>query len=488
MNASAGAWGLSGLLLASAVLASCGSVIAIQEGSSSTTSSSSTGGAGAASSSSSVTTGSGGGGGASSASSSASTGSGGSGGGGGASGASSSASAGSGGAGGGASSASSSASAGGGPPGATEAVAYGIDTAHTGSQSGEMIYPPFQQRWAVTLGKFISYPIIASGRVFVTVRPAVGNSGTSLYALDLQSGAILWGPVAIDGTFWQSNAAYEGGRVFVLNDTAKLRAFDATNGAELWQTLVGGSFAGSAPTARGGRVYISNASFSLSNGTVAALDAGSGQILWSATVTGGDNSSPAVTDTGVYVSYGCNQVYDFNPVTGAQIWHHQTSPCSGDGGFTPVLFGGKLYARDLSLSNLVLDSLTGSVLGSFATTSSSLGVRSPAFHGTRGFFVVDGGLVAKDVTTLAPVWTFPVNNAQVLTAPIVVNGVVYVLASSGMLYGLAESDGSMVWSIDTGGPFTPVDEYNLNLHPLSGLAAAAGALVVPAGPKLIAYW
>lgn len=461
-SSSASAGGAATATSSSTVTASSGGMGGVGTTSTSSgvaTSSAGSGGAGTTSTSSSAATGSGGSGTASASSSSTSASSTGSGG---------------------------SPGTGGGPTG-TEAVAYGIDAAHTGAQPGETIFPPFQQRWAVTLGQFVSYPVIAGGRVFVTVRKAGTNSGTSLYALDQQTGAIAWGPIVISGTFWQSNAAYDSGKVFVQSDSGQLRAFDAVSGAQLWMANIGGMFTsiGSPPTARAGRVYMSVGG---SIGSVSAIDEGNGQVVWSATVTNGMNSSPVVTDTGIYVSYDCNQVYDFHPITGALLWHHQTSPCSAGGGFTPVLFSGRVYARDLFLPNLVLDAQTGAQLGTFTTPVESLKTRLPAFHGTLGFFILESGLVAEAAATLAPVWSFPVASTETLSAPIVVNGVVYALSSTGMLYALTENDGSMVWSADTGGAFTPADEYNNNLHPFTGLAAAGGALIVPAGGRLVAYW
>src|SRR6185437_12398476 len=93
------------------------------------------------------------------------------------------------------------------PPTVGTAVAYQIDAAHTGAQF-DTITPPLTERWSRDLGGQISYPLIAGGRIFVTV--ANQNSyGTKLYALDEANGATLWGPVDLGGTYNWSNAAYD---------------------------------------------------------------------------------------------------------------------------------------------------------------------------------------------------------------------------------------------------------------------------------------
>src|ERR1044072_6169481 len=111
----------------------------------------------------------------------------------------------------------------------SKSVAYQIDLAHTGSSS-EPIVPPLIRRWSRDLGGQISYPIIADGKVFVTVTnqtPTGGFVGSSLYALNATSGVTSWGPFNLGGTHPWSGLAYENGRIFALNYDGLLRAFDA---------------------------------------------------------------------------------------------------------------------------------------------------------------------------------------------------------------------------------------------------------------------
>jgi outer membrane protein assembly factor BamB len=87
----------------------------------------------------------------------------------------------------------------------SDAVAYQIDPAHSGRATSSLS-APLARKWSVNLGGSISYPIIAQGKVFVTVANANSN-GTQLYALDATSGQTVWGPLAIGGTyFWSSRS------------------------------------------------------------------------------------------------------------------------------------------------------------------------------------------------------------------------------------------------------------------------------------------
>src|SRR4051812_11578179 len=64
------------------------------------------------------------------------------------------------------------------------AVAYQINPAHTGTQSGDPLKPNLARSWEVDLEGNVSYPLIAGGAVFVTVafRPFNLPAFTRLYA------------------------------------------------------------------------------------------------------------------------------------------------------------------------------------------------------------------------------------------------------------------------------------------------------------------
>jgi hypothetical protein len=238
--------------------------------------------------------------------------------------------------------------------------------------------------------------------------------------------------------------------------------------------LPGQSSFTSPPTAANGTVYVGGAG---TGGTLYAVDEATGSLRWSAPVMNGDHSSPAVTATGVYVSYACGQAYDFDPGSGALIWHH-SGPCEGGGGKTPAYANGSLYVRDPIAGNLVLDGSTGAVLGSFAAGP------VPAFTGGAGFFLSGSGLSAENVATSAVLWSFTGDGA-LDSAPVVANGYVYEGSSSGNLYALNSQSGQQVWSANVGSAITAPDEQNAD--ELTGMAVGGGVLVVSASNTVIAY-
>ncbi len=357
----------------------------------------------------------------------------------------------------------------------SSAVAYQVDPQHTGAQPADVLALPLCLRWQTTFPGAVSYPLLADGRVFVTVAtPAQG--GPSLYAVDAHTGATLWGPMALGGAYQWANAAYDAGRVFVVNSSGQLQAFDASTGAAIWsQSLPGQYLFSSPPTAFEGTIFVGGAG---SGGTLYAIDEVSGSVVWTAPVENGDDSSPAVSKDGVFVSYACNQAYGFNPVSGAELWHF-SGPCEGGGGKTPVLFGGSLYTRDRSNGDLILSSASGTESETYASTPTA------AFSAQQMFRLNGGTLSANSLASGALTWTFS-GDGSIQTAPLVVGSNVVVGSGTGELFVVDATTGQLVSSVDTGSPIAAPDEQNVS-QPLTGLAEADGVLVVPAGPSLTAY-
>ena len=347
------------------------------------------------------------------------------------------------------------------PGGPAQAVAYQIDAAHTGAQI-DTVNPPLKQRWSRDLGSSVSYPLIAGGKIFVV-------AGTNLYALNGTTGATVWGPIDL-GSY--PSLAYNSGRVYAVNISGLLRAYDATNGTQLWSRQLGGQAFTSPPTAIGGSVYISGVQ------TLYSVSEQDGTVKWSAPFKGGDHSSPAVTANAVYVSYACNQAFALSPATGAQIWHHDSS-CAGGGGKTSVFYNGRLYVRDNSQGNLALDQGTGIAVAEYQMT------QAPAFHGNTGFFLNGSTLEARDIGSGALKWSFT-GDGNLSSAPIVVNGTVYIGSTSGNLFALNGTTGANGWIGTVGAPVNRPDEHNSGV-PLTGLGAGEGLVVVPASNLVVAF-
>jgi outer membrane protein assembly factor BamB len=363
------------------------------------------------------------------------------------------------------------------PPPLSQSVAYQIDYAHSGRATfggGALSFPP-TAHWAVTLdGNLISYPIVADGKVFVlsNAPPAGASYGTTLYALDAQTGSFAWGPTPVPGTYSFAGIAYDHGVLFVVNFDGLLRTFDAATGVPGWNRQLPVTQVTSPPTAVNGIVYIPG------SGGLSATDEATGSVIFVAPA-GGDHSSPAVSSDGVFAANPCN-AQKVDPIVGTVLWYFSEA-CGGGGGKTVAYANNVAYVRSMfdvahsTQVNLKLDAATGTQIDTFVASV------IPAFNATQGFFQSAGTLHAVNLATNATLWSFT-GDGQLASAPIVIDDTVVIGSLSGTVYALDVANGNVRWSGAAGGPVFAPDEQNATLT--TGLGAGNGYLVVPAGNVL----
>lgn len=367
-------------------------------------------------------------------------------------------------------------------PGPDQSVTWQNNGQHDGNNPSSPVVPPLTLKWEhdfTSAGvQSISYPLIAQGLIIVTTMASNNTSfdTKSLVAFDAATGQQIWS-VNITGTYGFVNAAYDSGKVFVVNFDGLMQSFDAASGKPLWSVSLPGQYAfTSPPTAVNGVVFVGGAG---NSGTVYAVDETNGNVLWTASVENGDHSSPAVVPGSVFVSYACPQSYAFSPTTGQLQWQY-SGPCEGGGGSTPVYHLGKVYVRDsffTATNGLILDANTGANVGGFASDT------PPAFVGNLAVYLQSGTLRGIDLPSGQVLWSFA-GDGGLESAPLIVNQTIYIGSSSGLLYAL-DLQGNQVWSAQVGASIPAPDEQNAVLT--TGLGAGDGLLVIPAAPILAVY-
>lgn len=113
----------------------------------------------------------------------------------------------------------------------SSAVAYQIDAQHTGAQPGDTLTLPLCQRWSHDFASDLSTPAIGNGSVFVVATPNGGPP--NLYALDENTGAVVWGPKPLGTTlvnYFTGGVALDGDQLFAVGGGGLLAAFDPTTG------------------------------------------------------------------------------------------------------------------------------------------------------------------------------------------------------------------------------------------------------------------
>jgi outer membrane protein assembly factor BamB len=347
------------------------------------------------------------------------------------------------------------------------AVAFRIDPGHSGYQPDYALVPPLQKAWSYTFPGHLSYPLIADGRVFVTVPLAFPRAGRSVYALSAANGAVLWGPVDFTSTYNTGWLAYDHGTLFLGNSDGFLVSLDPASGGENWHENVApaGEIAFGIPLAFQGAIYFQGSD------NLYALDQRDGHALWSIFTNGAGD--PAVSDSAIFSAWACSLARAYDRLTGNRIWTHPTSGCFGTG-TTPALAGGRVFVAGQTAK--VLDALHGLELANG-------GFYLPTVHGDRAFTTL-GGIVATDVITGNTLWSFAGDVSSMWEPPLAVNGYVYAGSGNGNLWALDEATGQPVWSTSVG---AQIGDAPGNSPDPEAMAAGEGLLVVPATNTLMAF-
>ncbi len=231
---------------------------------------------------------------------------------------------------------------------------------------------------------YSSSPTVANNKVFVTswngnlwdipvasMMYKLLGGNNKLVALDLKSGEPVWESIDLPaGSF--STPAVGDGMVFVGCDNIygdNLFAFNEDTGEEIWNTSVG-TIGKSNPLYSDGKLFIvcrdRNIS-TLGDSKVMALDADTGQLLWSKTISGSSLrglsfvrsnqlyelllslspvSSPALYENNLLVVMSPDgNLYGFNTADGSRKWVFDTESGVLESGFTasPLIAGNKIY-------------------------------------------------------------------------------------------------------------------------------------------------
>ena len=144
--------------------------------------------------------------------------------------------------------------------------------------------PRLKVRWRFRLhanvtafGAITSNPIIRGNTVYLQ------DSTSSVYALDVRSGTLLWKHTIDAPNDGPNGLTISGSRIYAATDTTAL-ALEATTGRLLWSRRLTNQyeqFVAIAPIADRGRVYVSTQGFPPGGrGVLYALSAATGRIVW----------------------------------------------------------------------------------------------------------------------------------------------------------------------------------------------------------------
>ena len=136
---------------------------------------------------------------------------------------------------------------------------------------------------------------------------------------------MLWMPLQVPGsgatppeTRISSSPAVADGVVYIGSQDHLLYALDAGTGEKLWSYQTG-KIVLSSPSVANGMIFIGS-----HHGALLALDARTGSKRWSFTTGGAIDSSPLIADEVVYVGSQDRSIYALAALTGEKLWSYTT--------------------------------------------------------------------------------------------------------------------------------------------------------------------
>jgi outer membrane protein assembly factor BamB len=186
---------------------------------------------------------------------------------------------------------------------------------------------------------FEASPLVVGSTVYVATRYHRADSEAGLWALDRRNGLPRWFCKlgTTDRSKIGASPTYSHGRVFTASYDGSVFAVDARSGKLLWRRYIGGEFY-SSPTVVGPHLYIGNKT----DGSLYCLRVRDGSSVWSSVLGSSVYSSPAVAGGAVFVGTSV----DFVAVSesdGAVLWRVPTAKVFG----SASVLGDVVYFSDL---------------------------------------------------------------------------------------------------------------------------------------------
>lgn len=337
------------------------------------------------------------------------------------------------------------------------------DVEHTGTNIATLA-PPLKMAWTNNIGSniYMTSPVIYKGNVFVACVDENLEKKGFVYALNGQTGDILW-KYAVHNSV-KNSIAVEDDLVFAQTAHGTLYALNVSDGSLKWgiQLHVDGL-----PALVEGIVVSNGVVYAGTGSGLCAVNAQTGERIWRNKgweQAEGTTSTLTLTNGMLIGSAQWKGLFGNDARTGEMKWQLDKSGISNRGASSSV-HKGMLYVIS-SNSLFIIDPSNGNVIVrkeypfSVDVTSTPLMTDNELIFGS-----VNNGLIAVDKETLEIKWqhqtadgllyTAPYTrkvSATIETSPVLVGNTVYVGASDGTLYGINKENGELQWKHATGAP------------------------------------
>lgn len=285
------------------------------------------------------------------------------------------------------------------------------------------------------------------------------NQSGYIYALDRDTGEVEWSKETT-GSAWAS-PTFDDGVVYAATMAGVVYAVDADSGDTIWRFKADHPVYTS-PTFYEGTLYLGTRDYdghelSHRDYPFYALDASDGEVEWRVDVEEGVFATAGVADGVVYVGGQNGTLHALDAGSGDEIWgfetrgqRHQDDPLMRVGGVTspPTIRGDTVYFGSYAGDVYAVEASTGDEIWSYPTYT-PIASSPTVYDGVVYIGSYDGGLYALDAEEGGQLWAFVAEERISKSSPAVADDVVYVGSVDDNLYAIDASDGSEHWSYYT---------------------------------------
>lgn len=303
-------------------------------------------------------------------------------------------------------------------------------------------------------------PAYGDGRIYISG----GFESISFYALDADSGQIVWASQALEDN-GPTAAIYEDGKVIFNTESCTLFVLDAATGRKLWYKYLGDPTLAQ-PAVSEGLIFASHPSDG--GPALSAYKLSNGDVVWTRTVGGELLAAPVVAGDSVYASTIEGWTYRFVRKTGKQVWAKPLKATTA-----PWIYGNELFVSRREGSKelqVVVSATTGEIVARQSDVAAAYLGDVPrdlgdwkkvwAFEGSRPVvlggvkYEAMGGLVrASDPLSGDPMWIrrYAAGEGKRSTGAVAVAGPQVVVSTrKGEVFGLDIDTGYTLWSYGIG--------------------------------------